>query len=147
MQLLGGRGLGGLGELARPGSPVSTHSAAGSTTGAALSATGAVASAATTIGDGRRRLATTAGTSAAWDVTAAALDDGVSDDAAHQTDRADRVVVARDDVVDVIGIGVGVDEADDRDVQTLGLVDRDVLALGVDDEDRAGKSTSCCARR
>ena len=49
---------------------------------------------------------------------------------------ADRVVVARDDVVDAVRVAVGVDQADDRDAQALGLAHGDRLGLEVDDEHR-----------
>ena len=51
---------------------------------------------------------------------------------------ADRVVVARHDVVDPVGVAVGVDEPDDRDPQALRLADRDRLGLEVDHEHRVG---------
>ena len=68
--------------------------------------------------------------------TLVAFDDGISDDACHERDRADRVVVARDDVVDLIRVGIGIGQTDDRDLQPARLGDRDRLALGVDDEER-----------
>ena len=51
---------------------------------------------------------------------------------------ADRVVVARDDVVDAVRVAVRVDEADDRDAQALGLAHGDRLGLEVDHEHRVG---------
>ena len=60
---------------------------------------------------------------------------GVGDDAGQQRDGADGVVVARDRVVDVVRVAVGVEDADDRDAQLLGFVDREVFLLGVDDPD------------
>ena len=66
-------------------------------------------------------------------MTASAMRDG------EQPDRAQRVVVAGDDVVDFVGIAVGVDDADDRDLQLARLVDRDLLLAGVDDEQRVGQ--------
>ena len=51
---------------------------------------------------------------------------------------ADRVVVAGDDVVDAVRVAVGVDQADDRDAQALGLAHGDRLGLEVDDEHRVG---------
>ena len=67
-----------------------------------------------------------------------ALGDGVGDHAGEQGDGADRVVVARDLVVDLVGVAVGVEDRDDRDVELARLADGDVLLLGVDDPDRAG---------
>ncbi len=67
-----------------------------------------------------------------------ALGDHVSDRLGDQRARADRVVVARHHVVDPVRIAVGVDEADDRDAQALGLAHGDGLGLQVDHEHRVG---------
>ena len=72
-----------------------------------------------------------------------ALGDGVGDHAGQQADRADGVVVARDRVVDLVGVAVGVEDRDDRDAELARLVDRDVLLLGVDDPHRAGHARPC----
>src|SRR5579875_2429124 len=66
----------------------------------------------------------------------APLEHGVGHDAAHQPARPDRVVVARYDVVDHVGVAVRVDHRDHGDAQLVRLGDRDVLLLRVDDEDR-----------
>src|SRR5581483_2881690 len=66
--------------------------------------------------------------------------DGVGDDPAHQAAGADGVVVARDHVLDEIGVAVGVDHGHDRQGQLVGLGDGDVLLLGVDDEHRIGEA-------
>ena len=52
---------------------------------------------------------------------AGALDRGVGDERAEQPDRADRVVVGRDDVVELVGVDVRVAGADDRDLELVGL--------------------------
>ena len=54
--------------------------------------------------------------------------------------RGDGVIVAGDAVLDLVGIGVGVDQSDDGDVQALGLLDGVLLALGVDDEESLGQT-------
>ena len=54
-------------------------------------------------------------------------------------DRADRVVVAGDHVIDLIGIAVGVHDGDDRDAQDAGFRHGDVLLARVDHEQRAGE--------
>ena len=72
-----------------------------------------------------------------------ALGDGVGDDPGEQRDGADRVVVARDLVVDLVRVAVGVEDRDDRDVQLARLADGDVLLLGVDDPDRARDPRPC----
>src|SRR5690606_26535038 len=64
------------------------------------------------------------------------LGDRVGHDPGEQADGADRVVVARDRVVDDVGIAVGVQDADDRDAQLARLLDGEVLLVGVDDPDR-----------
>ena len=56
-----------------------------------------------------------------------ALGDGGGDDLGEQSRGTDRVVVARDRVVDEVGIAVGVQDRDDRDVQLAGLGDGEVL--------------------
>ena len=70
---------------------------------------------------------------------AGAGQDGVSHELAHEVHRADGVVVRGDAVVDHVGVGVGVEQADDGDVQAVGLADGDLLALGVDHEDGLGQ--------
>src|SRR6478672_11966633 len=66
-----------------------------------------------------------------------ALGHGVRDHPGEQGDGADRVVVSRDLVVDLVRVAVGVQDRDDRDVELPGLADRDVLLLGVHDPDSA----------
>src|SRR5579864_9407741 len=65
-----------------------------------------------------------------------ALLDRVGDDARDQRARADGVVVARDDVVRLVGVAVRVNERNDGHVETAGLADGERLLLQVDDEDR-----------
>src|SRR5690606_12877707 len=65
-----------------------------------------------------------------------ALSRRIRDDPRQQSDGADRVVVARDRVLHLVGVAVGVEDRDDRDTKLLGLVDREVLLLGVDNPDR-----------
>src|SRR6266568_6651452 len=72
-------------------------------------------------------------------VPRAPLDAGLRHLAGEEPDRADRVVVARDDEVDPLGIAVRVDHRDDRDAEPVRLVDGDVLLLRVDHEDRGGQ--------
>ena len=69
-----------------------------------------------------------------------ALRDDVADRLRDDRAGLDRVVVARDHVVDAVRVAVGVDQADDRDPQALGLLDRDDLGLEVDDEHRVGRA-------
>ena len=67
-----------------------------------------------------------------------ALSDDVADRFGDQRARAHRVVVAGDDVVDAVGVAVGVDQPDDRDTQTLGFAHGDRLDVQVDHEQRVG---------
>ena len=69
-----------------------------------------------------------------------ALRDDVADRLRDDRAGLDRVVVARDHVVDAVRVAVRVDQADDRDPQALGLLDRDDLGLEVDDEHRVGRA-------
>ena len=66
------------------------------------------------------------------------LGDDLADRLGDQRAGADRVVVAGDHEVDPVGVAVGVDEADDRDAQALGLFDGDHLGFEVDHEHRVG---------
>lgn len=51
------------------------------------------------------------------------------------TDRADRVVVARDREIDLGRICVGIDDGDDGDAEAAGFGNGDGLASGVNDDD------------
>ena len=66
------------------------------------------------------------------------LGDDVADRGGDRRTRADRVIVARDHVVDPLGVAIGVDQPDDRNPQALGLTNRDRLGLEVDHEHRIG---------
>ena len=64
--------------------------------------------------------------------------DAVGDRLHDQAARADRVVVAGNDVVGLVRITVRVDERDDRHAETASLAHGELLLLQVDDEDRVG---------
>ena len=49
-------------------------------------------------------------------------------------DSADSVVVTGDDVVDIVGIAVGINDSHNRDTQLLGLGHSDLLLAGINDE-------------
>ena len=68
-----------------------------------------------------------------------AVEHRVGDALGVQRDRAHGVIVARDDVVDVVRRAVGVDDRDDRDAELLGLVDRDLFVADVDHEQHVGQ--------
>src|SRR5699024_6819675 len=67
-----------------------------------------------------------------------AVGDRIGDDTGQQRDRADGVVVARDLVVDLVGVAVGVEDRDDRQIELARLVDGEVLLLRVDDPHGGG---------
>src|SRR5690606_17077895 len=69
-----------------------------------------------------------------------AFQHGVGRGAGIQLHGADRVVIARDRVVDQGRVVVGVDDGDDRDAELLGFLDRDVLVADVDHEQRVGQA-------
>ena len=63
-------------------------------------------------------------------------DSGIGDSGQEQLERPQRVVVARNHVIDIIRVAIGVDDADDGNLQLPSLVDRDLLLTGVHDEHR-----------
>ena len=65
-----------------------------------------------------------------------ALEHGVGHDGGDQLDGADGVVVAGDDVIDLIGVAVGVGDGHDGDAQLVRLGDGVALLAGVHDEQR-----------
>src|SRR5687767_25181 len=67
----------------------------------------------------------------------ARLRNGVRDRLGDQLHGANRIVVAGDGHGDEIGIGIGVDDADDRDAELVRLVDGDPLFLRIDDEEQS----------
>ena len=71
---------------------------------------------------------------------AGALHARVCDQRADQPDGPDRVVVGRDDVVELVRIDVRVARPDDRDLELARLGDGDPLAMRVDDEHRPGQA-------
>ena len=60
---------------------------------------------------------------------------GIGDLRGEEADGAESIVVAGDDVVDLSGIAVGVDDGDDRDAKLAGFGDGDGFVVGVNDED------------
>ena len=70
---------------------------------------------------------------------AVALGEGIGDHAGHEAHGPDRVVVAGDREIDLVGVAVRVDDRDHGDAQLPRLVDGDVLLLRVDHEDRVGE--------
>ena len=68
-----------------------------------------------------------------------AFQHGVGHGGGDQADGADGVIVAGDDIIDLVGIAVGVNDGDDGDVQLAGLGDGVVLLAGVNDEQSAGE--------
>ena len=62
-----------------------------------------------------------------------------SHSASDQLDSADSVVVAGDDVVDLVGVAVGINDSNDGDVQLASLSNSDALLVGVNDEHGLGQ--------
>src|SRR5690606_24986339 len=79
-------------------------------------------------------------TAATVTTTERTLDASVSDHTGDQTDRADRVVVARDDEVNEARIAVRVRDGDDRNAELTRLLDCNRLLSRVDDEHRLGNA-------
>src|SRR6185437_2821209 len=69
-----------------------------------------------------------------------AFEDRVGGGAGVQLDRADRVVIARDGVVDQFRVVVGVDHGDHRDAELLGFLHGDILVADIDHEQRVGQT-------
>lgn len=65
------------------------------------------------------------------------FDASIGDSAGEEANRTNGIVVARDDVVDRLGIAVRVDDGDDGNAQNLGFVDGDRFFTAVDDEECA----------
>ena len=64
--------------------------------------------------------------------------DDLGKSAENELDAADGVVVAGDDVIDRLGVGVRIDDGDDGDSETDGFLDGVLLADDVNDDDGAG---------
>src|SRR4051812_2036566 len=65
-----------------------------------------------------------------------AVDDGARHEVAIQRDRPAGVVIARHHISDALGVGIGVDDRGDRNIQPLRFRNRDVFLVGVDHEDQ-----------
>ena len=64
---------------------------------------------------------------------------GVCHGGCDQANCADSVIVCGDNVIDLIGVAVGIDDCNDGDVQLASLCDCIVLLAGVNDEHCAGE--------
>ena len=65
---------------------------------------------------------------------------GVSHSSDIQLDRADRVVVAWDHVIDAVGIAVGIDNADYRYAQLVGFSHSNALVIDIHDKQHVGQT-------
>ena len=65
--------------------------------------------------------------------------DGIGNHAAHEVARTDGVVVAGNDVIDDVGVAVGIDNGHNRHAELVGFGHGDVFLLRVDDEDGVGQ--------
>ena len=64
--------------------------------------------------------------------------DNLGETAENELDAADGVVVAGDDEIDRLGVGVRIDDGDDGDTETDGFLNGVLLADDVNDDDGAG---------
>src|SRR3979411_1439089 len=69
-----------------------------------------------------------------------AVDHGAGHQIAVQRDGAAGVVIAGHDISDALGVRIGIDDRGDRNIEPLGLLDRDVFHVGVDHEDHVGQT-------
>src|SRR5689334_7995260 len=69
------------------------------------------------------------------------VDRRLGNEVAVERDGAAGVVVARHDVSDARRIAVGIDDGSDRNVETLGFLDRNVFLVGVDHEQKVWYAT------
>src|SRR5579863_8175355 len=69
-----------------------------------------------------------------------AVDCRTGDKIAVKRDRTAGVVIAGHDVGDALGIGIGINDGGDGNVEPLGFLDRDVFLVGVDHEDHVGQA-------
>jgi len=63
-----------------------------------------------------------------------AFDDGIGDLGSHQTDGADGIVIARNDVIDVVGIAVRVDNGYHGNAEPVRFLHGDLFVARIDDE-------------
>src|SRR5215212_11483059 len=68
-----------------------------------------------------------------------AVDGGAGDQVAIQRNGAAGVVIARHHEGDALGVGIGIDDRGNGNVEPLRFLDRDVFLVGVDHEDHVGK--------
>ena len=69
-----------------------------------------------------------------------AVDGGAGHQVAIQRNGAAGVVIARHHEGDALGIGIGIDDRGNGNVEPLRFLDRDVFLVGVDHEDHVGKT-------
>src|SRR6202045_1564481 len=69
-----------------------------------------------------------------------AINDRPGDQIAIQRDGPASIVIAGHDIGDALGVGIGIDDGGDRNIEPLGFLDRDVFLVGVDHEDHVGQT-------
>ena len=62
------------------------------------------------------------------------FDDGIGNFGGEEANGAQGVIIARDHVIDFVGIAIGIDHGDDGDAQFAGFFDGDGFLIGIDDE-------------
>ena len=65
---------------------------------------------------------------------------GIGDSRGDQLDRSDGIVVPGDGVIDAVWVAIGVHDRDDRDAQSVGLLNCNTLDAGVEHKDTSGKA-------
>ena len=69
-----------------------------------------------------------------------ASDTGIGHSCHIQLDRAYRIVVTRDDVINTIRVAIGIDDTDHGNTQLVGFGDGDTLVIHVDNKQRVGQA-------
>ena len=74
-------------------------------------------------------------------LAALSFDNSIGEEADDDADGSLAVIIGGNEIVDLVGVGVGVAKSEHRDVKNPGLGNGVVLGLGVDDDDGLGKHT------
>src|SRR6266851_532638 len=69
-----------------------------------------------------------------------AIDDRAGHQIAVQRDGSAGIVIARHHIGDALGVGIGIDDRGDGNVEPLSFLDRDVFLVGVDHKDHVGQT-------
>src|SRR6185369_9182365 len=67
------------------------------------------------------------------------FENGISHFCGKQANSANSIVVARNDIIDRVGVAIGIDYGNDRNAELVGFLNSDLFILRVDDEHDAGE--------